>query len=159
MSLLTVNISKVKRLSLRDVKLPAPKSKVLKIERLETKERPPTAEEIAYSKLVAINPNIEELVNRLNLVSYETNEKINKVELRAEDYKAEEIDKERIFAFTSELITGERSYSKREIIDKLRDKIIDTIKAERGFYLMLKAGAIETTLNKELYYLKGSTPF
>ena len=69
MSLLSTDIAKVKRLSLREVKLPAPEIRVEPITPILV-ERPPTDEEIAYSKLVAINPLIEELVERLDPVSY-----------------------------------------------------------------------------------------
>lgn len=85
MSLLSTDITKVKRLSLREVKLPAPELRVEPITPILV-ERPPTDEEIAYSKLVAINPIIEELVERLDLVSIKTGERIRKVELR-EDIK------------------------------------------------------------------------
>jgi hypothetical protein len=80
MSLLSTDIAKVKRLSLRDVKLPTIERKVEPITPILV-ERPPTDEEIAYSKLVAINPLLEELVERLDLVSTITGERIKKVEL------------------------------------------------------------------------------
>ena len=73
MSLLSVDITKVKRLSLREVKLPAPERRVEPVTPIQV-ERPPTDEEIAYSKLVAINPVLKELVDRLDLVSINTNE-------------------------------------------------------------------------------------
>ena len=60
MSLLSTDITKVKRLSLREVKLPAPELRVEPITPILV-ERPPSDEEIAYNKLVAINPLIEEL--------------------------------------------------------------------------------------------------
>ena len=85
MSLLSTDIAKVKRLSLREVKLPTTERKVEPITPILV-ERPPTDEEIAYSKLVAINPLMEELVERLDLVSITTGERIKKVELR-EDIK------------------------------------------------------------------------
>jgi hypothetical protein len=78
MSLLSTDITKVKRLSLREVKLPAPEIRVEPITPILV-ERPPTAEEIAYSNLVAINPLLEELVERLDLVSIKTGERIIKV--------------------------------------------------------------------------------
>jgi hypothetical protein len=82
-SLKSVDISKVKRLSLKEIILPAPKERV---EPTITTlvEKPPTDEEIAYSKFVVINPLIEELVDRLKLVSNTTGERIRKVELREE---------------------------------------------------------------------------
>lgn len=80
MSLLSIDITKVKRLSLREVKLPTTERKVEPITPILV-ERPPTDEEIAYSKLVAINPLIEELVERLDLVSITTGERIKKIDL------------------------------------------------------------------------------
>ena len=77
MSLLSTDITKVKRLSLREVKLPTTERKVEPITPILV-ERPPTDEEIAYSRLVAINPLIEELVERLDLVSITTGERIEK---------------------------------------------------------------------------------
>jgi hypothetical protein len=89
-SLLSVDIAKLKRLSLREVKLPTPERRVeLITPPLKVLERPPTDEEIAYSKLVSINPLIEELVDRFNLVSNTTGERIKKVELK-EDSKPQQ---------------------------------------------------------------------
>ena len=66
MSLLSTDVTKVKRLSLGE--LPATELRVEPITPLQV-ERPPTDEEIAYSKLVASNPLLAELVERLELVS------------------------------------------------------------------------------------------
>lgn len=82
MSLLSTDITKVKRLSLREVKFPAPE---LSVDSIQV-ERPPSDIEIAYSKLLAINPLLGDLVERLDLVSIKTGERIKKVELR-EDIK------------------------------------------------------------------------
>ena len=51
MSLLSTDIAKVKRLSLREIKLPPTERRVEAITILV--ERPPTDEETTYSKLVA----------------------------------------------------------------------------------------------------------
>lgn len=162
MSLLSKDITKVKRLSLREVKLPAPERRIEPI----TTERPPTDEEIAYSKLVAINPLIEELVERLDLVSIKTGERIKKVELREDikphpepEIKAQEIDKPKLIALAQRVIEGENSYSKEEIVARIKEATnVNQERAERGFYLILQAGAIEPTLGDN-YYLTGSTPF
>jgi hypothetical protein len=73
MSLRSVDITKVKKLSLGEVRLQAPEvapePTVIK--------KPPTEEEIAYRSLLAINPLLQELVNRLNLVSEITGEPIS----------------------------------------------------------------------------------
>ena len=150
MSLLSTDITKVKKLSLREVKLPTPKRRVEPITPILV-ERPPTDEEIAYSKLVAINPLIAELVERLDLVSITTGERIKKVE-------PQEMDK--LTALAQRVIKGENSYSRQEIIERITEATnVSQERAERGFNLILQAGAIEQTINPELYYLVGSTPF
>ena len=166
MSLLSTDIIKVKRLSLKEVKLPAPELRVEPITPILV-ERPPSDEEIAYSKLVAINPIIEELVERLDLVSIKTGERIKKVELREDikpypepEIKAQEIDKPKLIALAQRVIEGENSYSKEEIVARIKEATnVNQERAERGFNLILQAGAIEQTINPELYYLVGSTPF
>jgi hypothetical protein len=87
MSLLSTDITKVKRLSIKEAKLPALKTKDPDVEDIKPIEKPPTEEEIAYSKLVAINPLIEKLVERLDLVSTKTGERIRKVEVTEKDIK------------------------------------------------------------------------
>ena len=165
MSLLSTDITKVKRLSLREVKLPAPERKVEPITPILV-ERPPANEEIAYSRLVAINPLIEELVERLDLVSITTGERIKKVELREDikphpepEIKAQEIDKPKLIALAQRVIEGENSYSREEIVARIKEATnVNQERAERGFNLILQAGAIERTLG-DRYYLTGSTPF
>ena len=165
MSLLNVDIAKVKRLSLREVKLPTTERRVGPITPIMV-ERPPTDEEIAYSKLVAINPLLEELVERLDLVSITTGERIRKVELREDikprpepEIKAKEIDKPKLIALAQRVIEGYNSYSREEIIERIKEATnVNQERAERGFNLMLQAGAIEPTLG-DRYYLTGSTPF
>lgn len=167
MSLLSTDIAKVKRLSLKGVKLPTTERKVEPITPILA-EKPPTDEEIAYSRLVAINPLIEELVERLDLVSIKTGERIKKIELREEykphpdpepETKAQEIDKPKLIALAQRVIEGENSYSKEEIIERIKETTnVSQERAERGFNLILQAGAIEPTLG-DRYYLTGSTPF
>ena len=165
MSLLSTDIAKVKRLSLREVKLPTPERRVEPITPILV-ERPPTDEEIVYSKLVAINPLLEELVERLDLVSITTGERIKKVELREDikphpepEIKAKEIDKPKLIALAHRVIEGENSCSREEIIERIKEVTnVSQERAERGFNLMLQAGAIEPTLG-DRYYLTGSTPF
>ena len=162
-SLLNTDITKVKRLSLREVKLPTTERKVEPTPPIKV-ERPPTDEEIAYSKLVAINPLLEELVERLDLVSITTGERIRKVELREDikphpEIKAQEIDKPKLIALAQRVIEGYNSYSREEIIERIKEATnVNQERAERGFNLILQAGAIEPTLG-DRYYLTGSTPF
>ena len=75
MSLLSIDITKARKLSLG---LPAPGGRLGPTNPLQL-ESPPTEEEITYSTFVAINPLIEELVERLDLVSTKTTERIKKV--------------------------------------------------------------------------------
>jgi len=164
MSLLSIDITKVKRLSLGKVKLPAPELKVEPITPILV-ERPPTDEEIAYSKLVAINPLLEELVERLDPVSIKTGNRINKVEVREykphqkTEIKAQEVDSSKLRALAGNIIKGENSYSKEDIIARIKEATnVSQERAERGFNLILQAGAIELTPG-DTYYLTGSTPF
>jgi hypothetical protein len=165
MSLLSTDITKVKRLFLREVKLPAPELRVEPITPILV-ERPPSDEEIAYSKLVAINPLIEELVDSLDLVSIKTGERIKKVELREDikphpepEIKAQEIDKPKLIALAQRVIEGENSYSKEDIVARIKEATnVNQERAEIGFNLILQAGAIEPTPG-DRYYLTGSTPF
>ena len=165
MGLLNVDIAKVKRLSLKGVKLPTTERKVEPITPILV-ERPPTDEEITYSRLVAKNPLLEELVERFDLVSITTGERIRKVELREDikphpetEIKAKEIDKPKLIALAQRVIEGYNSYSREEIIERIKEATnVNQERAERGFNLILQAGAIEPTL-RDRYYLTGSTPF
>lgn len=165
MSLLSTDITKVKRLSLVEVKLPITERRVEPISPILV-ERPPTNEEIAYSKLLAINPLLGELVERLELVSYNTRERIRKVELR-EDVKphpepeviAQEIDKPKLIALAQRVIQGGNSYTKEDIIERIKEVTkVNQDRAEKGFTLFIQTGAIEPTLG-DRYYLTGFTPF
>jgi hypothetical protein len=166
MGLLSTDITKVKRLSLRGVKLSTSELRVEPITPILV-ERPPTDEEIAYSKLVAINPLIEELVERLGLVSETAGERIKKVELREDikphpgpEIKAQEIDTAKLIALAHRVIEGKNSYSKEQIVARIIEATeVSQERAERGFNLMLQAGAIEQTINPGFYCLTGSTPF
>jgi hypothetical protein len=158
MSLLSTDITKLKRLSLGEVKLPATELRIEPITPLKV-EIPPTDEEIAYSKLVASNPILAELVGRLELVSSKTGERIKKIELR-EESKPKEIDKPKLIALAQRIVKGENSYSKEGIIARIKEATkVSQERAEIGFNLILQAGGIEQTINPELYYLTGSTPF
>lgn len=138
MSLLSIDITKVKRPSLREVKLPTPEPRVEPVT-LKKIEPPPTAEEIAYSRIVAINPLVEELVKGLNLVSCKTGQIIEKIDLKQLE---------------------ERSYSKETLVNWIiREANVNRERAEKGFIYMLDEAIIKETIDPELYYLTGSTPF
>ena len=157
MSLLSVDIAKVKRLSLKEVLLP-----ISKVEKTETATpiqvgRPPTNEEILYTKMLNSNPFLAELVESLDLVSSSTGERIKKVELK--EVEPQEIDKPKLLTLAKRIIEGDTSYSKQEIVERIKQATnVSQERAERGFNLMLQAGAIEPTPG-DSYYLTGSSPF
>jgi hypothetical protein len=162
MSLLSTDITKVKRLSLKEVKLPAPELRVEPITPIQV-ERPPSFEEIAYSRIVRSYPLVEDLVGRLELVSSKTGERIKRVEL-IEEYnphpEPQEIDKPKLIALAERAIKGEYSYRKEGIVARIKEATnVSQERAEVGFNLMLQAGAIEQTINREFFFLGGSTPF
>lgn len=132
MSLKSIDITKVRRLSLREVKLPAQEVRVASPNQVEI---PPTEEEIAFNKKASNYPIFKALAETLDL----------KV-MRAR-----------------KLLDKERSYTKREAIDQIRDRVggglINIKKANAIFNKMLDKGTIEETAIKDYYYLKSSTPF
>jgi hypothetical protein len=156
MSLLSTDITKVRRLSLSGVKLPTVE---LRVEPITPIEKPPSDEEIAYSKLVAINPLLEKLVNSLDLVSIKTGDRIKKVGLNEDIKPPQEIDKTKLIALAQRIIGGENSYTKEQTIERIKEATnVSQERAEKGFTLLLQARAIEPTLGGT-YYLTGSTPF
>jgi len=157
MGLFSTDITKVKRLSLRGVKLPTPELRIEYITPILV-ERPPTDEEIAYSKLVAINPLIEELVECFNLISFTTGDRIKRIYLPKIE-RPQEVDKAKLITLAQKVIEGESNYSKEDIIDRIKEVTnVSQERAETGFNLMLQAGAISYTTG-ESYFLTGSTPF
>ena len=172
MSLLSTDIAKVKRLSLREVKLPAPDQPRPK---QVPEETPYTQEEEIYSRMIAINPLLGSLVDLLDLHSQTTGKRLrNGLKRRRNDgeesgsangettIKRPEIAPKAITLtdIAQQVLQGEKSYTREEVIARLQDeKQIDRIRAERGFNMMLQEGVIEQTINQDLYYLGGSTPF
>ena len=151
MSLLSIDITKVKRLPLRGVRLPAPE--------VREPEKPITGEDIDYSKLVAKNPLIEKLVNSLDLVSIKTGERLRNVDIKEEVRPQEPVDSSKLLALTKKIIEPENSYSKEDIIARIQEETkVSQERAETGFNLILQTGAIEP-LPGGRYCLKGSTPF
>jgi hypothetical protein len=158
MSLLSVDITKKRKLSLMGVKLPATERKVEPTTPIRV-ERPPSDEEVAYSKLVAINPLLEKLVSSLDLVSIKTGDRIKKVGLNEDIKPPQEIDKAKLIALAQRIIGGENSYTKEQTIERIKEATnVNQERAEKGFTLLLQARAIEPTLGGT-YYLTGSTPF
>lgn len=165
MSLLSTDITKVKRLSVKDIKLPAPGEDKETVKPIQV-EGPPTDEEIIYSKLVDKNSTLENLVDKFSLVSSITGEQIKRVEI-TEGFKPHPAPEEKTKAnstklkdIAKKLLEEGNSYSREEIIEGIiKDTKVSQERAERGFNLMLQTGAIKKATNLEVYYLKGSTPF
>jgi len=144
MGLLTTDIRKERRLSLKDVKLPAPDRKPINV------ETPSTAEERMYSKIVEKYPLFLEAVELLDLVSPVTGTRVKIVDTKP--------SRETLIALAKRLIKGEAMHSKEEIIEAIKTgSKVSQERAEKGFSLMLEAGAFEPI--GDSYYLTGSTPF
>ena len=144
MGLLTTDIRKERRLSLKDVKLPAPERKPINV------ETPSTAEERMYSKIVEKYPLFLEAVELLDLVSPVTGKRVKIVDTKP--------SRETLIALAKRLIKGEAMHSKEEIIEAIKTgSKVSQERAEKGFSLMLEAGAFEPI--GDSYYLTGSTPF
>lgn len=155
MSLLSTDITKVKTLSLKELRLPATKLREEPIK----KEHPPTQEEIAYSKLVAKYPQIVDLVERLDLVSPITGQRIKIIDLNKLPTTEPLLDVTKLTALAETILEPENSYSQEEITQRIiKVTKVSLERAERGFTLLLQAGAIEPTPG-ERYILTGSTPF
>jgi hypothetical protein len=159
MGLLSIDITKPKRLSLGEVKLPAPEAREREPLRVD---RPPTDEEIAYSSLLAINPLLAELVTSLDLVSGKTGDRIREVELKPE-YRQErtppQVDKPKLLALAQRILQGETIYSRSDVVARIMEATtVSSERADNGFTMMLQTGVIEPTL-EDNYYLTGSTPF
>ena len=68
MCLLAVNKNQLNKLSLKEVKLPAPKERELKpLEAIQVK-KPLTAKEIFYNRLITTYPLFKELVDTFDLI-------------------------------------------------------------------------------------------
>jgi len=158
MSLLFVNIPKVKRLPLLGAKLPAPEERP--VEPITAPLRP-SDEEVRYNTMIAKNPSLEALVEALDLVSCKTGERIKRIAV-PEDYKPqpEARGSSRLIALAEEILQGERGYLREDLIALIAERTqVSQERAEKGLNLMLQAGAVEEDTSQELYYLPGSTPF
>ena len=68
MSLISINIKQLNKLSLKEVKLPAPKERELKpLEAIQI-QKPLTAKEIFYNRLITTYPLFKELVDTFDLI-------------------------------------------------------------------------------------------
>lgn len=159
MGLLSTDIKKVKRLSLKEVKLPT-KERIAEPTTPIKVERPPLDEEIAYSKIVASYPLTETLVESLDLVSPTTKKRIRKVEMLEDNKPSSELEDKATLKDFAQDIVGERgNYTKQEIVRRIKLATnSNQDKAEESFNLLLKFNLITPTLGRT-YYLTSSTPF
>ena len=157
MSLLSLDITKGKRLSFKELELPAQEPRREAYTPIQV-ERPPTDEEIAYSNLVARSPIVEFLVEALELVSLTTGKPLVKVKLperRVEGYNEE--GKDEVVALIKQLLDKDKLYRKEDIIESLSlASKVGKNRAEVGFNIIVKAGALEPTPDNN-YYLTGSS--
>lgn len=163
MSLLSTDITKVKKLSLRGVNLPTPERKVKRVTRIV--DRPPTNEERAYSILVETNPLLQELVDRFKLVAPQIVKvdlphlEIEKIEKPHLLLKEPVVVDSKIVALAIEILEPEDCYKEEDIIDRIIEATkVNRERANKGFNLMVEDKAIEVILGG-WYILKGSTPF
>jgi len=132
----------LERLSIPDVKLPAPE---VRIELMEG-ENSPTDEETVYSKIVTINPLLEDLVSDLDLVSSKTGEKIRKAEIMYQLRIVETVSSTQLLTIAQIIIGKEDSYTKKELVTRLMyAATVSPGRALKGIRLMLDAGVIEAT--------------
>lgn len=165
MRLSSIDITKGRKLSLKDAKLPSTELKLETTTPIKI-DKPPTDEETVYSKLVAKNPLLEKLVDNLGLVSSQTGESLKKVKHSKNfkphpepEIKPKEVDKDRLIALSKKVIESQNNFTKDEIIERIKEATnVTQERADRGFNLILDAGAIKEVLG-DRYYLTGSTPF
>lgn len=153
MSLKNIDLSKVRRPSLKGIRLPEPKPRPPVIYgELPTWEEEDYSEiQRAYSKLLDKNPVIGDLVEAMDLVSPTTGERIKVAETEKEPPQLKDIARG--------IMEERNNYSKEEIIARLQERTGgDEQRAEKGFNLLLGAGTIERTSGGR-YCLTGSTPF
>jgi hypothetical protein len=124
MSLSNIDITKINKLSLKDIRLPDKEAPIIIA---------PTDEEINYSKLIAEVPLFKQLVNTLNLVSTKTGERIKEVDLRLP----------KLIAIAQKVIEQDELLNKQELIERIaRATNVDSLRAERGINLMVEAGVV-----------------
>lgn len=124
-----------------------PKRKRLSFTPKNTK-REDSLEDIEFSRLAEADPIIGDLVDTFDLVDSDTGRQPQRVDI-SQYYK-----------IAIQVLPPETSASPGVITERLQQTLhITADRAENGFKKLLASGAILPTLNPNLYYLKGSTPF
>jgi hypothetical protein len=170
MRLRSTDITKVKSLSLKDIELSVkPEDRVEEGEYIQP-ESASTAEEIAYSNLVAINPALEELVSALSLVSPVSKERIRVVAVSPNDTPLPEINREVLYRVAVKVFYPDRVeffyegethetgrtfidyYSKEEVVERIMNfNKVTQERAERGLELMIQEGVALETIYPGMY--------
>jgi hypothetical protein len=168
MGLSSIQRSTLKRLPLQGklpreaVEVPEPAvieavAEVAQPVKVEPPKRPEPAreEDKIYTKLVALNPFLRELVESLDLVSLHTREPLRELEIEEEvevDPKLERLAKK--------LLKREKAYTREELLARVAEGTnTPPERAEKGVSLFIEGGVLRPTLRGDLYYLRGSTPF
>ena len=171
MSLLSIDITKVGRLSLREVKLPTIERRVdptpIQV------DRPLTAQEIAYKNAVDKNPFFNSLVKCLGLVIDEEARHNETPDIWIEPGKKPPIygivdipaiappepNIAKLTEIVGSILEPENNYSGEEVIERIKEATnVSQERAESGFKLMVSS-VVLTEINKGRYCLTGSTPF
>jgi len=110
--------------------------------------------DINYSLIVADYPLLETLVKALDLVG-ENGERPKKVRVTQKPDTTPALRK-----FAAKYLMHGTSYTRAELIEILRAEAdASNLRAQSGLNKMIEAGIIEATLDEDLYYLAGGTPF
>lgn len=150
MRLSSVNIARAGKLSLRGLKVQAVATEAKSV---PAAIEEPSLEERIYSNIVEALPGLEELVDRLGLVSERTGGRIYKTNY------SEEIDSEAFIKLATSLFKPMTSYSEEEVKRLLTERTRATgDRLEKALYYLLRADAIRQTPGGKLY-LSSSTPF
>jgi len=168
MSLRSIDISKVNRLSIKGSTLPITEIKALPFFEIVKKDPAPNYEEAVFNLLANLNPFLDVLVETFDLVSERTGERIKRIKqeeplLPHKEPKIIPINRDdisKVKEIATKILKGETSYSKEEIINLIQEETkVEIDRAETGFNLMRDNKVIELAKVTGLYYLQGSTPF
>jgi hypothetical protein len=151
MSLLSLDLTKKRQLPLSKVEVEAPQPRQEPVTPIPLR-KPPSEEEQAYTKLLQDSPHFLDFVDRLDLVSEATGERIKLLDLQQEPQN-------RLRTLSNKIFDKCTPYSRDEALQAISGALnINQDRALAGLEQMLQAGAIEQTPGGS-YYLGGSTPF
>lgn len=134
-----------------------------------------TQEDYVYTRMLEANPILGELVQGLDLILPSTGERPKRVLTWGQEepqkstftpqpvgkpqQRVKRLKKENIEEFTARILEGYNSYSREEIMERIKqDAGVDDARAFKGFIKMRKERVIYKT-QFHTYYLGNSTPF